>query len=108
MRKSLIKLKSVKRFIAFSKARIVAIKIRQRNKWVMLIAIIGENCAGKTTLANAINKSLNAKVFAGKDYLRLAKNESIAKAMFQKKLNAAVSPLQPLFQSARTRIQNSL
>ena len=31
------------------------------------------------------------EVFTGKDYLRLAKNENIAKVMFQKKLSAAVS-----------------
>ncbi|MBQ6883160.1 MAG: hypothetical protein IJO25_02260 [Clostridia bacterium] len=57
----------------------------------MLIAIIGENCAGKTTLANAINKSLNAKVFAGKDYLRLAKNPAVSEQEFIKLLSAAVS-----------------
>ena len=57
----------------------------------MLIAIIGENCAGKTTLANAINKSLNAKVFPGKDYLRLAKNPAVSEQEFIKLLSAAVS-----------------
>ncbi len=57
----------------------------------MLIAIIGENCAGKTTLANAINKSLNAKIFAGKDYLRLAKNPAVSEQEFIKLLSAAVS-----------------
>ena len=57
----------------------------------MLIAIIGENCAGKTTLANAINKSLNAKVFAGKDYLRLAKSPAVSEQEFIKLLSAAVS-----------------
>lgn len=57
----------------------------------MLIAIIGENCAGKTTLANAINKSLNAKVFTGKDYLRLAKNPAASEQEFIKLLSAAVS-----------------
>ncbi|MBQ3496042.1 MAG: hypothetical protein IJA76_05120 [Clostridia bacterium] len=57
----------------------------------MLIAIIGENCAGKTTLANAINKSLNAKVFAGKDYLRLAKSPAASEQEFIKLLSAAVS-----------------
>ena len=30
-------------------------------------------------------------MFTGKDYLRLAKNENIAKVMFQKKLSAAVN-----------------
>lgn len=57
----------------------------------MVIAIIGESCTGKSTLAERLQKRLNAQVFSGKDYLRLAKNEAIAKAMFAKKLAAAVA-----------------
>ena len=57
----------------------------------MLIAIIGESCTGKSTLAEKIAGNFPCEVFTGKDYLRLAKNENIAKAMFQKKLSAAVS-----------------
>ena len=34
----------------------------------MLIAIIGENCVGKSTLANKINKKLNARIYSGKDF----------------------------------------
>ena len=56
----------------------------------MLIGIFGESCTGKSTLAEKIAGSLPCEVFTGKDYLRLAKNENIAKAMFQKKLSAAV------------------
>ena len=44
-----------------------------------MIAIIGESCTGKTTLAQMLKEKLNAQFFAGKDYLRLAKNETIAK-----------------------------
>ena len=57
----------------------------------MVIGIFGESCTGKSTLAEKIAASIPCEVFTGKDYLRLAKNESIAKAMFQKKLAAAVS-----------------
>ena len=57
----------------------------------MVIGIFGESCTGKSTLAEKISISLSCEVFTGKDYLRLAKNENIAKVMFQKKLNAAVT-----------------
>ena len=56
----------------------------------MVIAIFGESCTGKSTLADKLSSAINAEVFTGKDFLRMAKNESIAKAMFQKKLAAAV------------------
>ena len=56
----------------------------------MLIGIFGESCTGKSTLAEKIAGSLPCEVFTGKDYLRLAKNENIAKVMFQKKLVGAV------------------
>ena len=57
----------------------------------MVIGIFGESCTGKSTLAEKIAASFPCEVFAGKDYLRLAKNENIAKVMFQKKLTAAVN-----------------
>ena len=57
----------------------------------MVIGIFGESCTGKSTLAEKIAATLSSEVFTGKDYLRLAKNENIAKVMFQKKLNAAVN-----------------
>ena len=56
----------------------------------MLIAIIGENCVGKSTLANKMNEKLNAKIYAGKDYLRLEKSPSMAQEKFKAILNAAV------------------
>ncbi len=56
----------------------------------MVIAIFGESCTGKSTLADKLAASLPCEVYTGKDYLRLAKNENIAKVMFQKKLTAAV------------------
>ena len=57
----------------------------------MVIGIFGESCTGKSTLAEKIAGSFPCEVFTGKDYLRLAKNENIARVMFQKKLAAAVS-----------------
>lgn len=57
----------------------------------MVIGIFGESCTGKSTLAEKIASRFPCEVYTGKDYLRLAKNENIAKALFQKKLNAAVN-----------------
>ena len=57
----------------------------------MVIGIFGESCTGKSTLAEKIAASIPCEVFTGKDYLRLAKNENIAKVLFQKKLAAAVA-----------------
>lgn len=57
----------------------------------MLIAIFGESCTGKSTLANKLSEKANAAVFTGKDYLRLAKNEAIAKKLFQDQLRGALT-----------------
>ncbi len=57
----------------------------------MVIGIIGESCTGKSTLADRLKDALAAEVYTGKDYLRLAKNASIAKTLFQKKLAEAMS-----------------
>ena len=56
----------------------------------MVIGIFGESCTGKSTLAEKIAACVPCEVISGKDYLRLAKSESMAKALFQKKLQAAV------------------
>ena len=57
----------------------------------MVIGIFGESCTGKSTLAEGLKGMLNAQVYTGKDYLRFAKNESMAKKLFRKELEAAVS-----------------
>ena len=57
----------------------------------MVIGIFGESCTGKSTLAEKIAASFPCEIYTGKDYLRLAKNENVAKVMFQKKLTAAVN-----------------
>ena len=56
----------------------------------MVIGIFGESCTGKSTLADQIAAILPCEIVTGKDYLRLAKSESMARALFQKKLAAAV------------------
>ena len=57
----------------------------------MVIGIIGENCSGKSTLAEKIKETLGGEVITGKDYLRMAKSESEAGALFRKQLESAVS-----------------
>ena len=57
----------------------------------MLIAIIGENCVGKSTLAEKMNEKLVAKIYSGKDYLRLEKSPSAAAESFKKLLKEALT-----------------
>ena len=57
----------------------------------MVIGIFGESCTGKSTLADRIAAGFPCEVFTGKDWLRLAKNENMAKILFRKKLAAAVN-----------------
>ncbi len=57
----------------------------------MVVGIIGENCSGKSTLAERIKESFGATIFTGKDYLRLAGSESEALSLFREKLRRAVS-----------------
>lgn len=57
----------------------------------MVIGIIGENCSGKSTLAEKIGAELGAEIISGNDYLRMAKSESEARKLFREKLKDAVS-----------------
>ena len=57
----------------------------------MVIGLIGENCAGKSTLAARIRDAIGAEVVTGRDYLRMAKSEAEARRLFRKKLAGAVS-----------------
>lgn len=57
----------------------------------MVIGIIGENCSGKSTLAEEIKNSIGAEIITGKDYLRMAKSESEAVLLFREKLKNAVN-----------------
>lgn len=56
----------------------------------MVIAIFGESCTGKSTLADNLASRLGCQVVTGKDYLRLAKNESMARSLFEEQLGAAM------------------
>ena len=56
----------------------------------MVIAVIGENCSGKSTLANAIKNAIGAEIITGKDYLRMARSEGEAERVFKARLSAAV------------------
>ena len=57
----------------------------------MLIGIIGENCSGKSTLANNIKNHFGAEVVSGRDYLRMAKTEQEAFMLFKERLKDAVN-----------------
>ena len=57
----------------------------------MVFGIIGENCSGKSTLAEKIKETLGGEIITGKDYLRMAKSESEAVFIFKEKLRRAVS-----------------
>ena len=57
----------------------------------MVIGIIGENCSGKSTLAACIGDAIGAEIITGKDFLRMAKSESVARKLFQDKLKGAVN-----------------
>ena len=57
----------------------------------MVVGIIGENCSGKSTLAEAIKKELTGEIITGKDYLRMARSESEAVALFKEKLRQGVT-----------------
>ena len=56
----------------------------------MLIAIIGESCTGKSTLADKLKQDFNAAVYTGKDYFRLAKSPAGAETAFKNLLKNAV------------------
>ena len=57
----------------------------------MLISIIGENCSGKSTLANRIRDAIDAEIITGRDYLRMARSEAEAGLLLREKLANAVS-----------------
>ena len=52
----------------------------------MVIALFGDSCTGKAPLPKRLSAHLSAEVYSGKDYLRLAKSESMAEVLFRKKL----------------------
>ncbi|MBQ7373988.1 MAG: hypothetical protein IJW64_05455 [Clostridia bacterium] len=57
----------------------------------MVIAIVGENCVGKSTLAKQISEKMSSKIYSGKDYLRLEKSPQIAEQKFIKMLSDGIN-----------------
>ena len=57
----------------------------------MVIGVIGENCSGKSMLAEEIKNAIGAEIITGKDYLRMAKSEGEAVVLFRAKLETAVT-----------------
>lgn len=57
----------------------------------MLIAIVGENCVGKSTLAGEIAKVFPSKIYSGKDFLRFDKNPQNAEQKFKETLLSSVN-----------------
>lgn len=58
----------------------------------MLFIFMGQSCTGKSTAAKALQKLTDAKVYAGKDYLRMGSDENTAWHDFSNRLlNAAES-----------------
>ncbi len=49
----------------------------------MVIALFGDSCTGKSTIAEKLSAQISAEVYSGKDYLKLAKSESMAAALFK-------------------------
>ena len=57
----------------------------------MVIGSVGENCSGKSTLAEEIKNTIGAEIITGKDYLRMAKSENDAILLFKAKLKDALT-----------------
>jgi predicted kinase len=56
----------------------------------MLYIFAGQSCTGKSTVAEKMKGHIDAEIFAGKDYLKMAKSESEAWRLFYDRLvNAA-------------------
>lgn len=57
----------------------------------MLIALIGENCTGKTYLSNMLKQKLGATIYVGSEYLRFAEKEADARLRFSRILEKAAA-----------------
>jgi predicted kinase len=62
-----------------------------RGEYIMLYIFMGQSCTGKSTAADKVKELNGAEVFAGKDYMRMAKNENEAWILFHDKLSKAAS-----------------
>jgi len=64
-----------------------------RQPQLRVLAVFGESCTGKSTLAQMLAQETGAAVYTGKDYLRLARNEQEARARFRALLQETGTPL---------------
>ena len=74
----------------------------------MVIGIFGESCTGKSTLADYLKTKLQAKLFTGKDYLRLAKSENEAREAFRQLLAGATGEEHILYVMAEKHLLSLL
>ena len=56
----------------------------------MVLFLFGPSCAGKSTIARMLSEKLEAELWVGKDYLRLARNEQSAWDLFKVKIEQAL------------------
>ena len=54
----------------------------------MVIGIFGESCTGKSSLADELHGKRDSTIYAGKEYLKLAKSEAEARSRFIELLKA--------------------
>jgi shikimate kinase len=54
----------------------------------MVVGIMGESCTGKSSVAEELSKQTGAKIYTGKDYMKLAKGETEAAEKFASLLKA--------------------
>ena len=59
----------------------------------MVFGIFGESCTGKSTLAQRLHEELGGTIYTGKDYLRLHKQESMAREAFRTLLRETDAPV---------------
>lgn len=52
----------------------------------MVICIFGESCTGKTILSNMLKDKVGAKIYTGRDYLKLSRNPQEGQQIFSKLL----------------------
>ena len=53
---------------------------------------MGPSCSGKSTAGEIVGKRTGAKIYSGKDYLRLSKAEGDAWRIFHEKMEEASKP----------------
>ncbi|MDR0821170.1 MAG: hypothetical protein LBN40_01725 [Oscillospiraceae bacterium] len=62
----------------------------------MILAFIGENCTGKSVVADCFQKEYSTEVFIGGDFRKFDKNKQVAEQIFRDKLKTYESELKPV------------